>query len=165
MEKELSTRYATFHVGDLFFGIEVLKVQELLRYQEVTRVPLAHPVIEGLINLRGQIVTAVDMRRRLKIEPRQTGQPPMNIVVRSGDNAVSLLVDEIGDVLEVARDSCEAPPDTLRAEEKEIVEGVCKLEGKLLLTIDTEKLLRSFSETPAGQGGAGGILPTTPLIQ
>jgi purine-binding chemotaxis protein CheW len=164
MEKDLSTRYATFHVGDLFFGIEVLKVQELLRSQDVTRVPLAHPVIEGLINLRGQIVTAVDMRRQLKIEPRPADRLPMNIVVRSGDNAVSLLVDEIGDVLEVASESCEPPPDTLRAEEKEIVDGVCKLEGKLLLTIDTERLVRSFSESPAGTGGAGVLSPAT-LIQ
>ena|SRR5579859_1275825 len=94
-------QYSTFSVGTLFFGIEVLKVQEVLRYLEMTSVPLAPDVIQGLINLRGQIVTAVDMRRRLGLDKRAAGETPMNMVVRSDDGPVSLLVDEIGDVLEV----------------------------------------------------------------
>src|SRR5580704_502420 len=94
-------QYSTFYVDKLYFGIEVLQVQEVLRYQEMTRVPLAPEVIEGLINLRGQIVTAVDMRRRLRLPPRAGTQTPMNMVVRTDDGAVSLLVDEIGDVLDV----------------------------------------------------------------
>ena len=82
-------QYATFFVDGLFFGIDVLQVQEVLRYQEMTRVPLAPAVIEGLINLRGQIVTAVDMRRRLKLPPRADGQTPMNTVVRTEEGAPS----------------------------------------------------------------------------
>ena len=98
---ERAKQYSTFYVSDLYFGIDVLNVQEVLRYQQMTRVPLAPDVIEGLINLRGQIVTAVDLRKRLNVQPRDRSSAPMNIVVRSEEGAVSLLVDEISDVLQV----------------------------------------------------------------
>jgi len=135
-------QYSTFWVGDLFFGIEVLKVQEVLRYLEMTSVPLAPDVIEGLINLRGQIVTAVDMRRRLGLDKRAAGETPMNMVVRSDEGAVSLLVDEIGDVLDVTAGSYEPAPDNMPAEQRELIEGVYKLEGRLLLVLDTERVLQ-----------------------
>src|ERR1700693_6294786 len=98
---EGSGQFSTFFVADLFFGVDVLNVQEVLRFQQMTPVPQAPQVIEGLINLRGQIVTAIDMRRRLGLPPRPGDQTPMNIVVRSDDSAISLLVDEIGDVVDV----------------------------------------------------------------
>src|SRR5690349_12857723 len=101
MNAAYAGQFATFFVGDLCFGIEVMRVQEVLRYQEITRVPEAPSVIEGLINLRGQIVTAIDMRRRLGLPDRPEGIVPMNMVVRCEDGALSLLVDEIGDVIEV----------------------------------------------------------------
>jgi purine-binding chemotaxis protein CheW len=132
-------QYSTFFVDGFFFGVEVLQVQEVLRYQEMTRVPLAPEVIEGLINLRGQIVTAVDMRRRLKLRPRPEGSMPMSMVVRSADGAVSLLVDEIGDVLEVEEESFEKPPDNLEGAARELIRGVYKLKDRLLLVLDTEK--------------------------
>lgn len=135
-------RYSTFFVAGLFFGIEVLEVQEVLRYQEMTPVPLAPHVIEGLINLRGQIVTAIDMRRRLKLAPRPPGETPMNMVVRSEDGAVSLLVDEIGDVITAPRDSFEPPPETMRSEQREVIDGVCKLDGTLLLVLNIRQTLR-----------------------
>src|SRR5215472_3136729 len=90
----------TFYLDGLLFGVEVHKVQEVIRYQAMTRVPLASQVIGGLINLRGQIVTAIDLRRRLGLAERTAKQLPMNVVVRSDDGAVSFLVDEIGDVQE-----------------------------------------------------------------
>jgi purine-binding chemotaxis protein CheW len=112
-QTEIGHQYATFFVDGMFFGVEVLKVQEVLRYHEITAVPLAPQVIQGLINLRGQIVTAIDMRRRLKLPPRAVDIHPMNMVIRSEDGAVSqsvcLLVDEIGDVIEVSH-SCYEPP-------------------------------------------------------
>src|SRR5579871_6291481 len=95
---QASGQFATFFVADLFFGVDVLRVQEVLCFQQMTRVPQASGVVEGLINLRGQIVTAIDMRRRLGLPPRRDGQTPMNMVVRTEGGAVSLLVDEIGDV-------------------------------------------------------------------
>src|ERR1022692_5295259 len=120
-----SREYATFFVDGLFFGIDVLQVQEVLRYQEMTRVPLAPAVIEGLINLRGQIVTAVDMGGRLKLRPRADGQTPMNTVVRTKElTAVSLLVDEIGDVVEVDSETFEPVPDNVDPAARDLLQGV-----------------------------------------
>jgi len=132
-------QYSTFFVQDLFFGIDVLQVQEVLRYQEMTRVPLAPDVIEGLINLRGQIVTAIDMRRRLRLAPRTEEETPMNMVVRTDDGAVSLLVDEIGDVLEVESQTFELAPDNVDPAARKLIRGVHKLKDRLLLILETAK--------------------------
>jgi chemotaxis signal transduction protein len=110
---EASGQFATFFVADLFFGVDVLHVQEVLRFQAMTPVPKAPRAIEGLINLRGQIVTAIDMRRRLGLPPRDGNKSPMNIVIRTSEGAVSLLVDEIGDVLEMDA-ACASWPSKLR---------------------------------------------------
>jgi purine-binding chemotaxis protein CheW len=134
-----SGQLSTFYVADLFFGVDVLHVQEVLRFQPMTPVPQAPGVIEGLINLRGQIVTAIDMRRRLLLPPRPSGQSPMNIVVRTSDGAVSLLVDEIGDVMQMDASSYERPPANLARAAREIIRGVYKLNDKLLLVIDEER--------------------------
>jgi purine-binding chemotaxis protein CheW len=137
----MSSQFATFAVADLFFGIDVLRVQEVLRYQEMTRVPLAPVVAEGLINLRGQIVTAIDMRRKLDLPPRPPGRLPMNMVVRSSDGPVSLLVDEIGDVLEPDAETFEAAPDNAPKVSREILQGVYKLKDRLLLVLDPDRTL------------------------
>src|ERR1700679_2753550 len=123
---QTSGQLSTFFVADLFFGVDVLRVQELLRFQQMTRVPLAPEVVEGLINLRGQIVTAIDMRRRLRMAPRAGERPLMNMVVRTGDGAVSLLVDEIGDVVDVDEAAYERPPENLELPAREIIRGVYK---------------------------------------
>jgi purine-binding chemotaxis protein CheW len=132
-------QFCTFFVNGLFFGVDVLKVQEVIRYQGMTRVPLAPATIQGLINLRGQIVTAIDLRRRLELPPLEGEQLPMNVIVRSEDGAVSLLVDEIGDVMEIQDDIYEQPPETLKGVARELVQGVYKLKERLLLILDTEK--------------------------
>ena len=132
-------QFATFYLDKLLFGVEVEKVQEVIRYQEMTRVPLAHAVVRGLINLRGQIVTALDLRRRLDLAERASDRLPMNVVVRTGEEAVSLLVDEIGDVLEVDDATFEAPPETLQGVGRELIRGAYKLKDRLLLVLDTEK--------------------------
>ena len=137
----LAAQYCTFLVADLFFGIDVRRVQEVLRTQEVTPVPQAPAVIEGLINLRGQIVTAVDMRRRLGLPSRPEGAQPMNMVVRTEEGAASLLVDEIGDVLDVEPATFETVPDNVPAEQRELIRGVCKLKDRLLLVLDAERTL------------------------
>lgn len=134
-----SKQFCTFYLDGLFFGVEVLRVQEVIRYQEMTGVPLAPRMIEGLINLRGQIVTAIDLRRRLELSPRAAGELPMNVVVRSGDGAVSLLVDAIGDVVEIEHDVYERPPETLTGVARELIQGVYKLKERLLLVLDAEK--------------------------
>jgi purine-binding chemotaxis protein CheW len=132
-------QFCTFFLHGLYFGVEVLKVQEVIRFQEMTRVPLAPDMIRGLINLRGQIVTAIDLRHRLELPARAADVLPMNVVVRSEDGAVSLLVDEIGDVVEIEEDIFEAPPETLKGVARELIQGVYKLKERLLLVLDTEK--------------------------
>lgn len=144
---EIDRQFCTFVLGDLFFGIEVRKVQEVIRAQSMTRVPLAQRAIRGLINLRGQIVTAIDLRERLGLPPLEAGREPMNVVVRTDEGAVSLLVDEIGDVLEAEADQFEDPPETLPAHAREMILGVYKLSDRLLLVLDTDKAL---AVEPAG---------------
>ncbi|MBK7642086.1 MAG: chemotaxis protein CheW [Planctomycetes bacterium] len=136
-----TSQYCTFQLDRVVYGVAVHEVQEVIRFQEMTRVPRAHAVVSGLINLRGQIVTAIDLRTRLGLEPRTTEQKPMNVVVRTEDGAVSFLVDQIGDVIEVSEAQFEEPPPTLAAEQRELVRGVYKLEGSLLLVLDTRRLL------------------------
>jgi purine-binding chemotaxis protein CheW len=137
----MERQFATFYLDDLFLGVEVEKVQEVLRYQEMTPVPLASSVVQGLINLRGQIVTAIDLRRRFGLEERAGGKRPMNVVLRTEDTLVSLLVDEIGDVLQLGDDRFEPPPETLRGPAAELIRGVFKLDGALLLVLDAERSL------------------------
>src|SRR5581483_10785179 len=129
-------QFCTFWLDGLLFGIEVEKVQEVIRHQSMTRVPLAPKVIGGLINLRGQIVTAIDLRLRLGLPERKPDELPMNVVARAEEGAVSLLVDEIGDVLEVQEQQFEDVPQTMR-QGRELIRGVYKLPDRLLLVLDT----------------------------
>ncbi len=134
-------QFCTFSVDDLFLAIDVLEVQEVIRYQDMTRVPTAPPVVRGLINLRGQIVTAIDLRRRLGLPPAGDDHRPLNVVVRTDDAAVSLLVDEIGDVLELADQGLEGPPETVPAAIRELVTGIIMLDDRLLLVLDTDRVM------------------------
>ncbi len=135
-------QYSTFNVGGFYFGIDVLQVQEVLRNQEMTPVPLAPEVVEGLINLRGQIVTALDMRRRLGLALRSGHQTPMNVVVRNEEGVVSLLVDEIGDVVEADASSFERAPENLDPVIRSLVLGIHKLKDRLLLVLDIDQTLQ-----------------------
>ncbi len=133
-------QFCTFFIDDLFFGVDVLQVQEVLRFQDMTRVPLSPAEISGLINLRGETVTAIDLRQRLGLPNRESEtQAPFNVVIRSEDGAVSLLVDEIGDVIETNEDAFEKPPETLRGVSKDLILGVYKLEERLLIILDIER--------------------------
>jgi purine-binding chemotaxis protein CheW len=135
-----NAQYCTFFLDGLFLGIEVSAVQEVLRDQEVTKVHLAPPVVEGLMNLRGQIVTVLDLRKRLERRARNESDIPINVVVRTGDSTTtSLLVDEIGDVLQIDDAMLEPAPPTLTGILRELVRGVYKLDEILLLILDHEQ--------------------------
>ena len=149
-------QFCTFFLAGYYFGLDVLRVQEIIRYQEMTRAPLAPPVVRGLINLRGQIVTAIDLRRRLDLGDRPAGQLPVNVVVRTDDGAVSLLVDEIGDVLEVENEAFEPRPDTLTGRVRDLIQGAYKLPTRLLLILDTSKVV---SVVPASAAAAESSSP------
>ncbi|MCA8953085.1 MAG: chemotaxis protein CheW [Planctomycetes bacterium] len=137
-----ASQFCTFYLDGALFAVEVDRVQEVLRYQDMTNVPLTSEVIEGLINLRGQIVTAIDLRRRLSLPARPAGSQPMNVVVRTEGDIVSLLVDEIGEVLEVPDDAFEHTPSTLQGPAKQLVQGVYKLDGSLLLLLDVQHTMQ-----------------------
>lgn len=128
----------TFKAGDRWLGIEVARVQEILRARPVTPVPLAPAVVAGLVNLRGQIVTAVDLRRRLELAEQEQERDPAQVVVHGAEGAVSMLVDEVGDVLEVAEDDFEPPPPTLTGAARELIVGAWKLPDRLLLALDVD---------------------------
>jgi purine-binding chemotaxis protein CheW len=132
-------QFSTFVVDGHLFGVKVSSVQEVIRYQEITRIPGAPPSIGGLINLRGQVITTVDLRRRLGFGDRHEGDLPANVVVRTDEGAVSLLVDKIGEVVDVPDETFEPPPETLLGQARELIPGAYKLEGRLLLALDVER--------------------------
>lgn len=134
-----TSQFCTFYLDNLLFAVDLQGVQEVIRNLEMTQVPLAPGVVRGLINLRGQIVTAIDLRQRLALKPAAPGALAMNVVVRSEDGAVSLLVDEIGDVAEVEESTFERPPETLTGPVRAMILGVYKLDGRLLHVLDKEK--------------------------
>jgi len=146
-----SELFCTFFLDGHFFGVPVQQVQEVIRYQEMTRVPLVPQVVSGLINLRGQIVTAIDLRRRLAMSERLADQLPMNVVVRTDDGALSLLVDEIGDVIEVEEKTFEQPLETLKGIAREMIRGVHKLPERLLLLLNTERVVNVADPGPVAE--------------
>ncbi|MDA1231098.1 MAG: chemotaxis protein CheW [Planctomycetota bacterium] len=132
----------TFTLDSLFLGIEVGSVHEVLLAQPLNPVPLAHPAVEGLINMRGQIVAAVDLRRVLHLPPRAEDAPaPVNVIVRSNHGLISLLVDQVGDVLEIESRFFTPPPDAAPAETRNFFRGAYQLPGQLLLVFDTIKAI------------------------
>jgi len=154
-----SGQYATFLVAGHYLGVDVLGVQEVLRQQKLTPVPLAPDVVEGLINLRGQIVPALDMRRLLHLPPRDPAISPLSVVVRTEHGAVSLQVDEIGDVVDLDNSSFERPPRNVAAELARLLQGVHKLRDRLLLILDTRRTV----DVAAYEDGLAGR-PTVPEI-
>lgn len=131
-------QFCTFYVNTHYFGVDVLQVQEVILNQSITPVPLADNVIEGLINLRGDIVTAINLRKRLNGEQKSSSDEMKVVVVFTSEGAVSLLVDEIGDVIEVSSDELEPVPDNLENGNAKLITGVYKLENTLLHILDIE---------------------------
>ncbi|HYV96571.1 MAG TPA: chemotaxis protein CheW [Gemmatimonadaceae bacterium] len=137
----MSQQYSTFIVDGLLFGVDVTRVQEVIRFQTMTPVPRAPEVVRGLINLRGQIVTALDLRVRLGLTPAAANAQPMNVVVRTDEGAVAFLVDAIGDVVTVDETAWEPAPATLVASVRELIPGAYKLDDRLLLQLDVDAAL------------------------
>lgn len=137
----MSTRYCTFTLDGQTFGVEVSFVQEVLRPQPMTSVPRTSRAVRGLINLRGRIVTAIDLRTRFELSARAAGCPSANIVIRTDDSVTSLLVDEIGDVIDVPESAHEGPPATLAGVSRELIRGVCKLDDGLMLVLDAAQAI------------------------
>lgn len=136
-----AVQFCTFFVEDLFFGIEVEKVQEIIRFQPITSVPRAAYVIRGLMNLRGKIVTAIDLRRRMQLAEQLNPESSMNVVVNHDNDSVSLLVDKVGDVLTVDDELFEPPPETMASTARHLIRGAYKLDRQLMLVLELDRVL------------------------
>jgi purine-binding chemotaxis protein CheW len=129
-------QFCTFYVAGLYLGIDVLTLHEVLRSRDLARVPLAPANIEGLLNLRGRIVPAIDLRRRLGFPPVARSADSYFMLVRTAEDQVALIVDAVGDVIDVGADSFELPPETVQPDIRALIRGVHKLEGALLHILD-----------------------------
>lgn len=132
----------TFRIGEALFGLAARQVQEILPYQTITLVPLAPEYVKGLITLRGQIVTALDLRRRLGFEALEDDTTGTNLIVTSDEGPLSLFVDQIGTVVDIHTDHLKLPPGTVRGIAASSIQAVCQLEDELLIVLDTKSVLR-----------------------
>ena len=136
----------TFYLGIHLCGVEVRDAHEVVEFVDITPVPLAPPEIRGLVNLRGQIVTVIDLRTLLDIDSAGALCPRLfGVIVRGGDDHLGLLVDGIGEVITADESSFEAPPETLTGHVRDRIRGVYKLEGKLLLMLDVKTITKQAS--------------------
>ena len=135
----MSTRLVTFTLDGRLYGVDVDAVQEVLRGQTRTRIPLAPGTLAGLINLRGQVLSAIDLRVQLELPARDAEAEPMLVVIRVAGEPVALLVDTIGSVVDVDTDQFEPPPDTLSGSSRELLLGAYKLDNQLLLALDVDR--------------------------
>lgn len=144
-----ATEYVTAMVGGQMFGLPLARVQDVFMPERLTRVPLASPDVAGVLNLRGRIVTAIDMRSRLGLPKREQGSPMMAVGVDLRGESYGLLIDSIGDVLKVANDSFDVNPVNMDAALARVSAGIHRLEGHLMVILDVEKVLDMGTEALA----------------
>ena len=135
----MSIRLVTFTLDGSLYGVDVNAVQEVLRGQPQTRIPLAPQSVSGLINLRGQVLSAIELRARLGLPDRDAEQEPMLVVINVAGEPIALLVDSIGAVMDVDDEQFELPPDTLSSVARELLRGAYKLDDRLLLALDVDR--------------------------
>lgn len=145
-ENAQTREFLTIHLADQTFGIPILQVQDVLGPQKITRIPLAPPAIAGSLNLRGRIVTAIDVRACLGMPPlqRDKGAQEMSVVVESQGELYSLMIDKVGDVLGVDNADFEKSPATLDPQWRSVCQGIYRLKGSLLVILDVPKLLEGL---------------------
>lgn len=142
--------FVTVRLGDQLLGLPVLVIHDVLRPQRITPVPRAPEMVAGVMNLRGRIVTAIDMRARLGLPPRPADAPaPMCVVVESGGHPYALVVDGVGDVVAVPASAYDATPVTLSPRWRDVSNGVFRLDQGLLVTLDVEALLQDDTAVAA----------------
>ena len=137
---------STFMIAGRMYGIDVRTVQEVVKPMKMTKVPLAPEFVKGLINLRGQLATAIDLRHLFNL-PETDKSESMNVVCQTGGSAISLLVDEIGDVIEIDPDVLEPTPPTIAREIKKFMSGVYKVSDTLLSVIDLSGILKHINNS------------------
>ncbi|MCD8497079.1 MAG: chemotaxis protein CheW [Alphaproteobacteria bacterium] len=144
--RKRSSDFLTIQIGDQMFGIPVLQVQDVLGKQKVTKIPLAPPEVAGSLNLRGRIVTAINVRKRLGLpENDNKSSQEMSVVVEHESELYSLIIDKVGDVLSLSDDTFEKNPSTLDPLWREVSSGIYRLKDKLLIVMDVPKFLGSVN--------------------
>ena len=133
----------TFSIGDEEFGVDILKVQEIIRTMEITKVPKAPPFVEGVINLRGNVIPIIDLRKRFGLDTRKHDKHTRMIVIQLGTMVVGFMVDSVSEVLRIPSSTVEPPPPVVAGLESEYISGVGKLEDRLLIMLDLHRLLSS----------------------
>ena len=145
LQSEFENEFLTIYINDQIFGLPVLLVQDVLQPQNITKIPLAPKEIAGSLNLRGRIVTAVDVRIRLGVDtPQNPEAKSMSVVVEHEDELYSLIIDRVGDVLKLNKDTYEATPATLDPKWRDISAGIHQLEDELLIILDIDKFINSL---------------------
>lgn len=139
---ENEQEFVTMMIGNQLFGISVMAVQDVIRKQKIANVPLAPHIVAGSLNLRGRIVTAIDMRKRLKMEPVDDYYDMMNVVVEYQDELFSLLVDKVGDVLSLPLNKFEKAPANISESWRDVSAGVYKLKQHILVILDVENVIQ-----------------------
>lgn len=133
------TQLVTFALGEYTFGLEVSGVQEVMRGLSRTRVPLAPRTMAGLVNLRGQVLTAIELREVFNLPPREPDDDGMMVLLHIDGEPVAIVVDSIGAVVNVEAEQFEAPPETLSGPARHLIRGAYKLDGSLLLSLDVDR--------------------------
>ena len=141
--------YVTVMIGDQLFGLPISRVQDVFMPDRLTRVPLSSPEIAGVLNLRGRIVTAIDMRRRLGLPPRTDGKPPMAVGIELRGESYGLLIDTVGEVLKLADGTREPNPVNLDQHVARVSGGVHRLEGQLMVILDVDRVLETGGDAMA----------------
>jgi len=140
-DEKLVTEYVTVMIGDHLFGLPISRVQDVFVPERLTRVPLAPPEVAGILNLRGRVVTSIEMRARLDFEPRQAGAPLMAVGIECKGESYGLLVDTVGEVIALSNADCENNPANLDLRLSRVAAGVYRLEGRLLVVLDVDRVL------------------------
>lgn len=131
----------TFYINEHLFGIEVDRVQEVIKQHQITPLPLSPTFVGGLINLRGQIVMVIDLKDKMNLAKSLENSAQMNIVLRHADSLISLLVDSVGDVISVSPEQIESEHHHLPPEVSKMIMGICKTEQSLLMVLDPQQLI------------------------
>ncbi len=132
---------ATFYIGDILMGVDIQKVQEINRHVDMTPVPHAPACVRGVINLRGDVVTVVDLRTVLELEPAEINETSRNMIAKAGDEQIGLLVDRIADVVKLTRKEIEPPPANISGIDGRFFDGVYKMQSELLIILNAEEIL------------------------
>ena len=142
---DFASQYVSFWIGKQLLGVPVSIVQEVLNPQYIARTPRSRREIAGLLNLRGQIVTAVSLRRRLQLPDYESERGSMNVVLRFANESFSLLVDDVGDVINVSNQTMDPVPATLEPAWRDVTNGVYRLDGRLFVVVNVAAILNLAS--------------------